>query len=78
MPLTRLQALLIGILFLVGGIALLVGDVLIPGFLWGASLGGIWAVLSPFGFIFLGLLMIFGSLVDNKGKRVKDARASQY
>ena len=58
MPFTRLQAMLIGILFLVGGIALLVGDVLIPGFLWGASLGGIWVVLAPFGLIFLGVLMI--------------------
>jgi hypothetical protein len=33
--------MLIGILLLVGGIALLVGDFLIPGFLLGASLGGI-------------------------------------
>ena len=54
-----------------GGIALLVGDVLIPGFLWGASLGGIGVVLAPFGLIFLGILMILASLIDTKGKRAR-------
>jgi predicted phage tail protein len=68
-PFTRFKAMLIGILFLVVGIALLVGDVLIPGFLWGASLGGIWVVLAPFGLLFLGGVMIIASLVDTEGKR---------
>ncbi len=71
MPFTRLQAMLIGILFTICGIALLVGDVLLPSFLWGASLGGIGVVLAPFGLIFLGVLMIFGSLADTKGKRTR-------
>jgi hypothetical protein len=68
-PFTRLKAFLIGMLLLVAGVASLVGDVLIPGFLWGASLGGIWVVLAPFGLLFLGVVMVIASLVDTKGKR---------
>jgi UPF0716 family protein affecting phage T7 exclusion len=67
-PFTDLKAMLIGILLLVGGIALLVGDVLIPGFLWGASLGGIWVLLAPFGAILLGVLLVFASLANKRGK----------
>jgi hypothetical protein len=70
MPFTRFKAMLIGILLLFGGIALILGDLLIPGFLWGASLAGIWVALAPFGLIFLGLIMIIASLADAKGKRV--------
>ena len=54
---------------LASGLALLAADVLIPGFLYGAALGGIWALLAPFGLIILGALLIFASLVEKRNKK---------
>ena len=77
MPFTRFKAMLIGILFLAGGMALIVAYILVPDFLWGASLGGFWVALAPFGLIFLGVIMIIASLVDNEGKRAGKKKENQ-
>jgi hypothetical protein len=69
MSFTSLKAMVFGILLLLAGITMIVGYALIPGFLWGASLGGIWAILSPFGLLLLGAALILVSLADSKKKR---------
>jgi len=56
--------MLIGTLFLISGVALLAAFILLPGFLYGASLGGIAGLLAPFGLILLGVLLIFASITD--------------
>ena len=65
---TSLKAILIGTLLILGGIAFVLGDIYVPGFLWGASLGGIWSLLTPFLLIFLGALVLFAGLADVTGK----------
>lgn len=60
--------MLLGILFIAGGLALIAGDVLIPGFLYGASFSGFWGLIAPFLLIFLGVILILGSIVDIRGK----------
>jgi hypothetical protein len=65
---------LLGIILLASGLALLAADVLIPGFLYGAALGGIWALLAPFGLI-LGALLIFASLVEKRNKNLREANS---
>ena len=66
--LTRFQALALGILLILGGIGLLAAFALLPGALFGAGLGGIGALLAPFGLILLGIILVWGSAVD-KAKR---------
>jgi hypothetical protein len=66
---TAIKYMLFGILFVLGGLALIAGYVLVPGFLWGASFGGIWGLLAPFGLIFLGGMLILASLYDLRGKK---------
>ena len=65
--LTRFQAMVLGILLILGGFGLLAAYVLLPGALFGAGLGGIGALLAPFGLILLGIILVWGSAVD-KGK----------
>jgi hypothetical protein len=60
--------MLIGILLFLSGVALLAGYILIPDFLFGASLGGVAGLLAPFGLILLGVLLIFASTVDRRNK----------
>jgi len=66
---SAIKFMLLGILSVLGGLALIAGYVLVPGFLWGASLGGIWSLLAPFGLILLGGMLIFASLYDVRGKK---------
>jgi hypothetical protein len=57
----------LGILLILGGIGLLAAYFLLPGALFGAGLGGIGALLAPFGLILLGIILVWGSAAD-KGK----------
>jgi hypothetical protein len=59
---------LLGILLIAGGLALIAGDVLIPGFLYGASFSGLWGLIAPFLLIFLGFVLILGSIASTGGK----------
>jgi hypothetical protein len=66
--LTSLKALFLGILLIAGGVALIAGDVLLPGFLYGASFSGLWGLIAPFLLIFLGVVLILGSIAGTRGK----------
>jgi hypothetical protein len=66
---TAIKFMLLGILLVLGGVASIAGYVLVPGFLWGASLSGIAGLLAPFGLIFLGGILILASLYDVHGKK---------
>jgi len=59
---------LLGILLVAVGLALVAGDVLIPGFLYGASFSGFWGLIAPFLLIFLGVILILGSIAGVRGK----------
>ena len=66
-----------GILLLLGGIALLFGFFLYPeGFFYGAGLSGMGAVLAPVSMVIFGALLIYGSFRQErelKGEFKKDA-----
>lgn len=64
MAFTTFKAALLGVLLVLGGVGFLVGDVLIPGFLYGASLGGVWSLLAPFLLIIVGSTLILASLAN--------------
>jgi hypothetical protein len=74
--LTNLKALLLGILLIAGGLALIAGDVLIPGFLYGASLSGLWGLIAPFLLIFLGIVLILGSIA-NMGRKARSKKLKE-
>lgn len=73
---TNLKALLLGILLIAGGLALIAGDVLIPGFLYGASLSGLWGLIAPFLLIFLGIVLILGSIA-NMGRKARSKKLKE-
>jgi uncharacterized membrane protein YdjX (TVP38/TMEM64 family) len=63
--------MLLGILLIFGGLALIAGYVLSPGFLWGALYSGIAGLLAPFILFFLGGVMVFLSFSEASGKKTK-------
>ena len=69
MAFTSVKALLLGILFVVGGSAWIVGEILVPGLLYGASLSGLWGLFAPFLLILLGAILVLGSTADIQGKK---------
>ena len=68
---TAAKYLLLGVLLVLGGLALIASYILSPGFLWGALYSGIALVLAPIGLFFLGGSMIIMGLSEARKKKTK-------
>jgi len=70
-PLTPLQTMLGGIIFLASGLAILAGWVLTPDFFLSFVSEGIWGILAPFFLIPAGIILILAPRDD----KIKAERA---